>query len=179
MSFKLINEVMNLNLEDELRVSLEILISIWKSIEAQLKVLQQKLREQAQRDPLERVYCQLPGSGPLSVRELSNELGDLQQFSNTKRLYSFTGLTPSERSSGESIRRGSICRQGSSRLRHILVEMAWRAIRQDEGLRKDFHRIAARSNKMKAIVTIARKLIGGARALFRDEVSYREFCTVG
>jgi transposase len=91
------------------------------------------LRKQAQQDPLEKIYRELPGSGPLSVRELSNELGDLQQFSNAKRLHSFTGLTPSERSSGESIRRASISRQGNSRLRHILVEMAWRAIRQDEG----------------------------------------------
>jgi transposase len=177
MSFKLVNEVMCL--ERELRVALEVLISLWRSIDSELKLLQQELRKQAQQDPLEKVYRELPGSGPLSVRELSNELGDLQQFSSAKRLYSFTGLTASERSSGESIRRGSICRQGSSRLRHILIEMAWRAIRQDEGLRRDFHRIAARGNKMKAIVAIARKLIGRARALFRDGVSYREFYSIG
>jgi transposase len=178
MSFKLVGEVMSLNLDSELRTSLELLISIWKNIDAQLKVLQQEIRKQAKKDPLEAVYRQLPGAGPLSARELSNELGDLQQFPNVKQLYSFTGLTPSENSSGDKIRRGSISRQGSARLRHILVEMAWRAIRTDEGLRRDFNRIAARGNKLKAIVAIARKLIGRARALFRTNTPYRTFCSV-
>lgn len=173
MSLRLVEEILRREIALELRTCMQILVALWREIDSQLKQLHKKLLEQASADPYEKVYRTLPGAGPLTARILSNELGDIQQFSNVKQLYSYTGLTPSENSSGDRIRRGSISRQGNSRLRHVLVELAWRAIREDEGLLQDFHRIAAKGNKLKAIVAIARKLVGRARALFRDGKPYQ------
>jgi hypothetical protein len=48
------------------------------------------------------------------------------------------------------------------------------AIRKDAGLAADFERIAKRAGKKRAIVAIARTLIGRARALFRTGASYQE-----
>lgn len=76
-------------------------------------------------------------------------------------------LTPSEHSSGESIRRGHITRQGNSRVRCVLCEAAWRAIRKDASLRAFLERLYPRTGKKKAIVAVARKLIGRIRAAFR------------
>jgi len=83
------------------------------------------------------------------------------------------GLTPSEYSTGDNVRRGHISRQGSARLRHILVEAAWRAVRKDSALREDYNRIGARQGKKRAIVAIARKLVGRARAVFRTNKEYK------
>ncbi len=52
----------------------------------------------------------------------------MSQFENERQLFSYTGLTPSEHSSGDSIRRGHI-RQGNTRVRCVLCEAAWTAIR--------------------------------------------------
>ena len=138
MSFKLVSEVLSRGVSRELDLVVNALVESWKSLDQQIKKLEKELRKQASTDPCEQVYRQLPGIGPLSARILSNEVGDLSQFTSCKQLYSYTGLTPSENSSGERIRRGSISRQGNPRLRHILVEAAWTAIRQDPGLRLDF-----------------------------------------
>lgn len=112
------------------------------------------------------MYRAAPGIGALSSRILANELESMRQFTNEKQLFSYTGLTPSEYSSGENKRQGSISRQGKSILRKILVQAAWRAIKQDDLLLKFFDRISVRSGKKRAIVAVARKLIGQIRATF-------------
>jgi transposase len=53
------------------------------------------------------------------------EVGDIRRFTSPRQLMGFLGLVPSERSTGETVRRGSITKMGNARLRHLLVESAW------------------------------------------------------
>ena len=53
------------------------------------------------------------------------EVGDLSRFDNPRQLMSYLGLTPSERSTGDSIKRGPITKAGNTRARRMLVESAW------------------------------------------------------
>lgn len=53
------------------------------------------------------------------------EVGDLTRFKNPTELMSFLGLVPSEHSSGEKTRRGSITKSGNTHVRRLLVEAAW------------------------------------------------------
>ena len=53
------------------------------------------------------------------------EIGDLRRFENPRRLMAYLGLVPSERSTGDTVRRGGITKAGNGRVRHLLVESAW------------------------------------------------------
>ncbi len=53
------------------------------------------------------------------------EIGDLARFRTPRELMGYLGLVPSERSTGDSIKRGSITKAGNRRARRILVEAAW------------------------------------------------------
>lgn len=53
------------------------------------------------------------------------ELGDLSRFDTPRQLMSYLGLVPSEHSSGERRRQGSITKTGNSHARRVLVEGAW------------------------------------------------------
>jgi transposase len=53
------------------------------------------------------------------------ELGDLSRFAPPCQLMSDLGLVPSEHSSGERRRQGSIAQTGNSHVRRVLVEGAW------------------------------------------------------
>jgi transposase len=53
------------------------------------------------------------------------EIGDLSRFENPRQLMAYLGLVPSERSTGESVKRGSITKAGNGRARRVLVEAAW------------------------------------------------------
>jgi transposase len=53
------------------------------------------------------------------------ELGDLTRFDNPRQLMSYLGLTPSEYSSGERRRQGTITKAGNTFARRALIEGAW------------------------------------------------------
>jgi transposase len=54
-----------------------------------------------------------------------SELGDLSRFEHPRQLMAWLGVTPSEHSSGERRRQGSITKTGNSYARKLLVEAAW------------------------------------------------------
>jgi len=53
------------------------------------------------------------------------EIGDIRRFTSPRQLMGYLGLVPEERSSGETVRRGSITKMGNPRIRQLLVESAW------------------------------------------------------
>lgn len=61
----------------------------------------------------------------LTAVGLCAEIGDFARFGRAGQLMSYLGLVPSEHSSGESRRLGSITRSGSRHARRLLVEAAW------------------------------------------------------
>lgn len=149
-------------------------IENWLYLKKKIKELEAELAEQAKADKeLEEVYRSAPGIGKVHARVLANELEDMNHFSNEKHLFSFTGLTPSEHSSGEHKRLGHISRQGRSILRKTLILASWKAIKVDPSLRLIFERIAATAGKKRAIVGIARRLIGHIRSCFKTGGMYK------
>jgi transposase len=71
-----------------------------------------------------RLRC-LRGMDTLSAVGLCAEIGDWQRFERAGQLMSYVGLVPSEDSSGERRRQGSITKTGSRHARRLLVEAAW------------------------------------------------------
>jgi len=55
---------------------------------------------------------------------LASELGDLSRFERPSQLMAYLGLIPSEHSSGDKQRKGSITKTGNSHVRKALVEAA-------------------------------------------------------
>ncbi len=64
--------------------------------------------------------------GLLTSSLLGSEILDWHRFKNRRQVASYTGLCPSEHSSGEKRKQGSISKHGNPRVRHQLVEAVWR-----------------------------------------------------
>lgn len=172
MSHLWVKELLTRISSKEFTLVIEAYSHVWKTLDEEITKIEQVLKQQAKEDPNESTYRSAPGVGPLSARILSNELGDMSQFKNERQLFSYTGLTPSEYSSGENIRKGHITHQGNSRVRGILIEIAWRAIGKDKALATVFERLFPHTGKKRAIVAVARKLIGRIRAAFQHGEMY-------
>ena len=173
MSHTLVKELLAKAPSTEFTTVIKAYWKIWQALDTEIKTIEIDLKKQAQQDPHETTYRSAPGIGPLTSRILANELGNMSQFKNERQLFSYTGLTPSEHSSGDAIRRGHITRQGNSTIRHALCEAAWAAIKQDRDLRTFYERLYPRTGKKKAIVAVARKLVGRIRSAFRQGVLYQ------
>ena len=109
--------------------------------------------------------AQLPAYlGALTWELLHREVGDWYRFRNRRQVASYTGLCPSEHSSGASRLQGSINRHGNPRLRHLLVEAAWRLLRYQPSYRpvakwrEAFMDQARPARRKKIVVAIARQL---------------------
>jgi len=85
----------------------------------------------------------------------------------------FVGLCPGEYSSGETIRRGRITRQGNVQLRTALVEATWRVIQMDPEMKKFYQRLAAKKGGKRAIVAVARKLLHRLWTMFQSGERYQ------
>lgn len=68
------------------------------------------------------------GLGALTAALLQMEILDWNRFKNRRQVASYTGLCPSEHSSGERQRQGAISKHGNPRVRHVLVEAVWRLL---------------------------------------------------
>lgn len=130
--------------------------------------------------------CAYRGITRLGALSLAAEVCDWRRFGTAGTFMAFTGLTPSEHSSGERTRRGHITHAGNVHLRTQLVESAWayrarpavgvEMRRRQEGLPPDviarawaaqvrlcgrFGRLDARKTNRNIVVTaIARELAG-------------------
>jgi transposase len=64
-------------------------------------------------------------SAKITAITLATEFGTFRRFEHASEVMSYTGLVPSEHSSGAKSRRGKITKTGNSHLRRVLVESAW------------------------------------------------------
>jgi len=77
---------------------------------------------------LQEVICGLQalrGVAQISAVTIAAELGNISRFEGARQLMGYSGAVPSEDSSGQRTRRGSITKTGNAHLRRIAIEAAW------------------------------------------------------
>ena len=92
-----------------------------------------------------RLRC-LRGVDTLTAVGLCAEVGDFERFARAEQLMSYLGLVPSESTTGNSRRLGSITKTGSAHARRLLVEAAL-ALPQSAGDPQDADRPTGRPTR--------------------------------
>ena len=158
-------------------------------LEERLKGLDQALEsvgeEERYRAPIGALRC-FQGIDTVSAVAIVAELHDFGRFHSARELMGYLGLVPSEDTSSERRRLGSITKAGNSHVRRILVESAWHyrhpprlykrlrdrragqpsaviavADKAAQRLHRKFQKFQARGKaSTKAVVAVARELAG-------------------
>lgn len=128
----------------------------------------------------------LRGIAQVTAVTIVAELGEISRFAKARQLMGYSGLVPSEYSSGERERRGAITKTGNAHLRRVIVEAAWAyqfrpwlggyLLKRQVGLSEDVkeiawkaqHRLHARyrkllaqgKNKPQIVTAVGRELLG-------------------
>jgi transposase len=167
-------------------------------VDRRIEALEREVRQTAERGPwaqlVARLRC-LRGIDTLTALGIVCEIGDFSRFGTAEEFMGFTGLVPSEHSSGERRKQGSITKSGNAHLRRLLVEAAWnarrrpqvgyqlarrqrgqhpavieRAWRCQQRLHKRWRRMAARGKPhQKIVVACARELAGFVWAIATNQ----------
>src|SRR6202163_1028636 len=104
----------------------------------------------------------------ISATTFLAEIGDLSRFQTPRELMAYLGLVPSEASTGEWVKRGSITKTGNRRARRILVECSWSYQHPPRVGKEKQERVAAAPPAVREIAWKAQcRLSGRYRALIR------------
>lgn len=165
---------------------------------AELEALNAELEEAASQppvaDPVARLRS-LRGVDTITALTIEAEVCDFRRFPAAAGFMAFTGLVPSEHSSGESRHQGSITKTGNRHVRRVLVEAAWayrhrpyrgptlrhRSLGQPPEvlayswkaqlrLHARYRRLAPTKGSRTAVVAVARELSGFVWGLMNDRL---------
>ncbi len=114
----------------------------------------------------------VPGVGPITAATLVTEIDDMKRFSNFEHLNSFIGYYPSQFSSGENIHQGNIIGRQHKRLRSLIIEAAWTAIRTDPAMTITYNQFKLKVGAKRAIIKVARKMLSRIRYVWLNQIEY-------
>ena len=173
---ELVPKLMKMGLSTSLKFSFEILLRELAHLKKLKKELFRELRRLSKLDRYKenvRLLKSAPGIGLLTAIRLALEWGDVSRFKRKEAFGNFTGLVPSDNSSGEQDHKGHITKQGNRFVRSWLVECSWVSIRYDPVLLAKYQRVTKScGSKKKAIVAVAHKLALRLRALLLTRQEY-------
>lgn len=169
-----------LRLPAEDRFVLDQLLAEWRHHEAQLQALDKHLREFGRKAPVKEAEARavlesIPYVGPVTVDIVISEMGSVDRFRTraSKRVAAFAGLAPGHRGSSDKKKELGITKEGSRLLRWALVETAWRMVGKVQRWQTIYAALQKRRGRKKAIVAVARRLLGVMVAMLHSGQRYR------
>lgn len=150
----------------------EILLAIEAS-ERSVALFEEKLSEHLKQIPYSPSILSIKGIGEITAAGLIGEVGDFTKFSAASELLKHAGLDLFEVSSGKHKGKRRISKRGRPLFRKLLFFAAVNTVRKGGIMYKHYQRHLQKGmKKIKALIAIARKLLGIIFALVRDHSKY-------
>lgn len=145
-------------------------------LEGQIAQLSQEIERQLEpfQRPIERLKT-IPGWQQRTVQVVIAEIGvDMERFPTEGNLCNWAGVCPGNNQSAGKRKPQRVGKRGHW-LKSALNEAAWAAVRKgDSYLSAQFHHLAKRIGKPKAIMAVMHSMLGIAYHLLREEVTYND-----
>jgi transposase len=116
----------------------------------------------------------IPGIGELTAVIILGETNGFELIRNKKQLVSYAGLDVKEKQSGTSIKsKPKISKKGNRSIRKAMHFPTLTAVKWDDNFRELYARLVSRHGiKMKALVSIQRKLLEMTFVLYKNQTVY-------
>ncbi|PHS62794.1 MAG: IS110 family transposase [Flavobacterium sp.] len=149
-----------------------------KSIKKEVDLLEKKLQEivkKTNQDLLTRLES-IPGLGRKTSLMLIVLTDGFERFETANALCSYSGLTPTIRQSGSSIKgRPRISKMGNPKLRNLLFMCSFTACKYSKACKAIYDRIVAKGKSKKlALIAVCNKLLKQAFAIAKSGLIYDE-----
>lgn len=116
----------------------------------------------------------IPGLGPKTVLYMILITEGFMKFEYAKQIISYSGLSPTQRTSGSSIRgKSRISKQGNAKLRNLLFMCSFNACKVNKPCKALYERIVAKGKSKKlALIAVENKLIKQAFSIAKSGLKY-------
>ena len=148
-----------------------------EGIERSIEDTEERMREYLKEVPYSRYMLSIGGIGEVTVAGLIGEVGDFTKYKTAAEITKLAGLDLFEVSSGKQKGERHISKRGRSLMRKLLFYAAINVVRKGRCMHERYQRYLQRGmRKIKALIAIARKLLGILFALVRDHSEYVNTC---
>lgn len=149
------------------------LISGIEETERFIDEIEERMREYLKEIPYSRWMLSIQGVGEVTVAGLIGEVGDFTKYRTIAEITKLAGLDLFEVSSGKHKGERHISKRGRPLMRKLLFYAAINVVREGRIMHERYERYLQRGMpKTKALIAIARKLLGILFAPVRDQSEY-------
>ncbi len=161
--------------EGRLGVNLEIkaILEAIAACERFVEQLEEEMSRHLEQIPYSHLLLSMKGIGPITVAGLIGEVGDFTHFDTQRELLKHAGLDLYEISSGKHRGKRRISKRGRPLLRKLLYFAALNTVRKGGIMHVVYQQHLKKGMaRQKALIAIARKLLGILLALVRTQSEY-------
>lgn len=159
-SEKKLQQILAMQFDPMVQIELEVIVEEIRSLNQRIAKLEKTIAEEGSKLEGHKNLTSIKGIGPLSGSILLSVIGDIHDFADEGKLAAYFGIVPRISNSNETERSGRITKHGSKLGRTALVQCALIAQRYSPYLKCYYEKIKARRGTGKAIIALARKLLG-------------------
>ena len=158
-------------------VAVQALRTVLESVQQAIQTLEEQLKPQQDEDEvrqtIERISS-INGVGQKTAEAFATLFGNFQHFKTAKCFAKFIGLSPTEFTSGTSVRgRRSISKNGSSKIRALLFNCARSAMRYNPNCKALYERLIEKGKNGKvALTAVMHKLARLIFGVVRSQIKY-------
>jgi transposase len=159
-SGKKLNEVLAMKFDPMIRIELKVIVEQIRSLNQSIAELEKTIADEGSKLEGHKNLTSIKGIGPLTGSILLSVIGDVNDFADEGKLAAYFGIVPRVSNSNETEHSGRITKRGSKLGRTALVQCSLIAQRYSPYLKQFYERIKAKKGAGKAIIALARKLLG-------------------
>lgn len=166
---ELINVLTEHNFSQFTASSLEVTLNILDDIYAQVKMIEEQIKEMTKENETVELLMTMPGIGFIGATTIASYVDNIKRFDGDfKKFSSYLGIIPSVHNSADTVHMGHITKRGPQELRTAFVQVAMGIIRQPQNtsewkLMKDYQTMKVSKGSGRAIIALTRKV---ARIVF-------------
>jgi transposase len=167
--------VLAMDVEELTRFELQVLVEQIRSLNHSIAELEKVIEREGQKLKGHNNLTSIKGIGSLGASILLSVIGDVRDFPDEGKLAAYFGIVPRIRISNESQCPGRITKRGSKLGRTALVQCALIAKRYSPYLANYYDRIRGRRGTGRAIIAVARKLLGIVYHTLKNNWVFKDF----
>ena len=140
--------------------SLEVTLNILDDIYAQVKKIEEQIKEMTKENETVELLMTMPGIGFVGATTIASYIDNIERFDGDfKKFSSYLGIIPSVHNSADTVRMGHITKRGPQELRTAFVQVAMGIIRQPQNtsewkLMKDYQTMKISKGSGRAIIAL-------------------------
>lgn len=176
-SEKALDRVLAMDLDPVVDLELKVLVNQIRSLNGSIRELDDAIKKEGAKHEDHKILKSIKGIGDKGASTLLSIIGDVNDFSSSKKLASYFGIVPRVSNSNETQHSGRITKRGTKLGRTTLVQCGLIAKRYSPYLFAYHERVKRRRGSGKANIALARKLLEIVYEALRNRWVFTDFAS--